>query len=172
MDILKVLELGQSKKQTTAIVNYIGDDVAKFKILANILFGNNFVLVQRASWPFSNSATQHPFLLKPYYAKLIELLKQTHIHTGVKRNVLTIFREIEVPEKHQSQLLTVCFDIITNLNQPPAVTANAITVASNICKLYPELKNELNLLLSHLNQFPQPSSIVSRLRLAQKKLRN
>jgi hypothetical protein len=172
MDILKVLESGQSKKQTLAIVRYIGDETAKFKILKNILFSNNFQLAQRASWPLSYSAIQHPALIQPYFTKLIHLLKQDIVHTSVKRHILNIFREIEIPEKYQSQLLVVCFDMIVKLDQPPAVTANAITVASNICNNYPELKNELRLQLNHLSQFPQPPSISSRLKLAQKKLRN
>jgi hypothetical protein len=172
MDILQALESGQNKKQTIAIVCFIGNDKTKFKTLINILFGYNFQLVQRASWPLNYLAIQHPSLIQPYITKLIHLLAQTNVHNGVKRHVLNIFREIDIPKKYQSQLLAVCFDMITSLNQPPAVTANAITVASNICNNYPELKNELRLLLNHLNQFPQPSSITSRLKLAQKKLRN
>lgn len=172
MDILKVLESGQSKKQTLAIVRYIGDKASEFKVLVNILFSSNSQLAQRASWPLSYSAIQYPALIQPYFTKLILLLKQSNVHTGVKRHVLNIFREIEIPEKNQSQLLTVCFDMMLKLDQPPAVTANAITVASNICKNHEELKSELNLLLNHLSQFPQPPSISSRLKLAQKKLRN
>lgn len=170
MNIEKKLRNEHSKATVTSIVNYIGNDKTRFKELMGIFLNGEYRLTQRAAWPMSYVAIEHPTLIKPYLEKLISILTEKNHHPAVTRNILRLLQEIEIPEKFHGKLVDICFNFITNQTQPLAIRAFAITVAANICVLYPELKNELKLILNDLNQFPQAAAIKVRIRKANQAL--
>lgn len=171
MDIKKRLEEEHSKTLTTAIVAFIGDDKKRFKTLMDIFLQGEYRLTQRAAWPLSYVVIDHPKLVKPYFEKLIKKLQEPDSHPAIARNIFRMFQEIEIPEKYLGILIDLCFKFIMNETKPAAIRAFAITVASHICVSYPELKNELLIVLNQLNLFPQPPSIKSRIKLALKELK-
>jgi hypothetical protein len=170
MDIEKRLSEEHSKTLTMAIVEYIGNDKKKFKILTDIFFNGDQKLVQRAAWPLSFVGMAHPELIKPYMGKLIIKLQQTDNHPSVPRNVLRIFEETEIPEKYEGYIVECCFSILTKASDPIASKAFAITVATKICKKYPDLKNELRLHLEHMQNYPMAPAIKVRIKRAIKEL--
>jgi hypothetical protein len=171
MDLRKKLEAEHSKSLTTAIINYIDADKNRFKSLMEIVFATDYTLSQRASWPLSYIVLKHPNLIKPYYKKLIDKLGDTSCHPSITRNILRVFEKLEIPEKYQAPLLDHCFGFIRNETIPVAIRAFSITAAATICKHYPELKNELLLLIEELKILPQPPAIKVRVRDALRKLK-
>lgn len=171
MNLEERLGAEHSKTLTTAIVNYIGDDKKRFKVLMDLFLKGDYRLTQRAAWPLSFVAIAHPELIIPYIGKLIKKLTEPGNHPAIARNILRTFQEIEIPEKHHGVLIDVCFKFITSEAYPSAIRAFAISTATNICAKYPELKNELLLVLNELNQLPQPPAIKSRIRSALKDLK-
>lgn len=167
--LLSILE-EHSKQQTVKIINYIGNDKKLYKELLDLFFKSDYRVTQRASWPLSEIAILHPDLVKPHLDKLVHKLKDEDTHPAIPRNILRMFQEIEIPEKHHGTLIDLCFAFITDLKHPVAVRAFAITVASRICALYPELKNELVLILEDLKKYPQQPAITARIKSAFKKL--
>lgn len=170
MDIEKRLSQEHSKTLTMAIVEYIADDKKKFKILIDLFFNGDPKLIQRAAWPLSYAAIAHPQLIKPYMGKLIIKLQQTDSHPSVPRNILKILEEIEIPEKYEGYIVECCFSILTKAADPIASKAFAITVATKICKKYPDLKNELRLHLEHMQNYPMAPAIKVRIKRAIKEL--
>lgn len=170
MNIKKRLEAEHSKSLTMAIVNYIGNDKKRFKELMHVFFGKDQCLVQRAAWPLSFVAIDHPELLKPYYGKLVDKLKEPEAHPAVARNILRTFQEIDVPEAFQGDLVNLCLKFIMSEMQPVAIRAFAMTAATRICKHYPELKNELQIILRELSTLPQTPGIRVRIKSALKEL--
>jgi hypothetical protein len=138
-----------SKSLTLAIVEYVGDDKTRFKQLLDIFLKGDYRLSQRAAWPLSYVSIEHPQLIKPYFSKLIKMLGEPGKHPAVKRNILRIFETIDIPEKYQALLIDECIKIISDPSQPAAIVAFAITTATNLCKPFPELSRELQLLLQH-----------------------
>lgn len=171
MDLARQLEAEHSKASTTAIVNYIGGDKKRFKVLMDLFLKGEYRVTQRAAWPLSYAAIEHPELLVPYYDLLVNRLMEPVHHSAIYRNILRIFEEVNVPEKHHGTLIDICFRLIMSETEPVAVRAFAITVASNICTLYPELKSELLLILAEMAQLPQTPAITSRIKSALKKLK-
>lgn len=171
MNIQERLEAEHSKALTIGIVNYIGDDKNRFKELMTIFLKGEYRLTQRAAWPLSYIAIEHPQLLKPYFDKFIKKLDDSSSHPAIARNIFRVLQEIEIPEKYQGILIDKSFKVIMNETQPAAVRAFAITVASRICKKYPELKNELLILLKELSSLPQLPSMTARLKMALKELK-
>ncbi|MEO6304830.1 MAG: hypothetical protein ABIP51_16840 [Bacteroidia bacterium] len=170
MDIAKRLEQEHSLTLTNAIIKYVGDDKKKFKVLMDIFLKSEYRLTQRAAWPMSYIAIQHPKLIYPYLNKLIKLLSKQGNHPAIPRNILRFFQEIEIPEKHEGALVEACFKLIVSADSPIAVKAFAITVATVICKKYPELKNELRLHLEHMQNYPMTAAIKVRIKKALKDL--
>ena len=170
MDIEKKLHEGHSRTITLAIVEYVGNDKNKFKILMDLFLGKVPKLIQRGGWPMSLVAIAHPELIKPYLGKLIIKLQQTDNHPSVARNILKIFEAIEIPEKYEGYLVECCFAILVSPTNPIASIAFAITVATKICKKYPDLKNELRLHLEQMQTHPVAPAIKVRIKRAIKEL--
>jgi hypothetical protein len=171
MDIKTELLKEHSKSQTNKIIKYVADDKLKFKELINLFFNGEFVVKQRAAWPLSYVAIEHPELIKHYFSKLTLQLSKTENHPSINRNILRIFEEMDIPEKHHGNLIDLCLKFIVDIKQPIAIRAFSITVAVNISKNYPELKRELLLILDELKKYPQQPAITVRIRDAMKKLK-
>jgi len=172
MNIKERLEAEHSKTLTTSIVKFVGDDKKRFKELMDIFLKGEYRLTQRAAWPLSYIVIEHPSLLNPYFEKFIQKLGDPTNHPAIPRNVFRVLQEIEIPEKFQGVLIDLSFKIIMNETEPAAVRAFAITVAAKICKNYPELKNELLIILKELSSLPQLPSMTSRIKKALKELKS
>ena len=170
MNIKQALENEHSKTLTTAIVNYIGQDKARFKELVDIFLKGEYRLTQRAAWPLSYASIEEPALVKPYIGRLIKKLKEPGQHPAIPRNILRLFQEIDIPEKYQAELLDECFRIIQTPTLPTASVAFAISTAASLCRPFAELRQELLLLLNHLNSYPQTAAIKVRVKKAMKDL--
>lgn len=170
MDIIKRLEEEHSKTLTTAIVEYVGDDVKRFAIVLEAFLHGNTRLSQRAAWPLGFIGMAHPHLIQPHIGKLFLKLEEKENHPAIPRNIFRIFQAIDIPEKHQGKILDLCFKIIPSELQPLGVRAFAITSAANISKKYPELKNELLLLLGEMSLLRQAPAIRARIKFAVKDL--
>lgn len=170
MDIKKALAAEHSKSQTAKIVRYIGDDSKRFADLMRVFLVGESDLSRRAAWAMSNIAIDHPELVKPYLGKLVQKLRQPGHHPAIARNILRILQDVDVPEKYQGDLIDECFKLIAGEIYPAAVRAFAITAAGRICKHYPELKNELLILLKHLHELPQLPAIRHRIKKALKEI--
>lgn len=171
MDIREYLIARHDKETTLKLIRFIQNNPMHFKILIQFMLGNDSLLAQRASWPFSYLAIENPKWLNPYFQKLMNKLKEEGNHPAIRRNILRAFQEIEIPEKHQSELLDLTFKFSMSEAMPLAVRAFSITVASHICKPYPELKNELLIILKELGSIPQAPAIKVRIKSALKELK-
>ena len=113
---------------------------------------------------------KQPDLLSGYYKQLITKLKQPDNHPAIRRNILRVLQHADVPEKYQTELLDFCFPIIKSEAEPGAIRAFAITTAATICKNYPELSQELELVFLELALVPQSPAVCVRIRDARKLL--
>jgi len=170
MDIRQALMTEHSKRQTMAIVEYIGDDARRFAELMKLFFAGEYRLTQRAAWPMNYCAERHPELILPYLPKLLDCLERDDMHTAVKRNVVRLLQYIEIPKRLTGRVYSHCVDLIDDAYQPAAVRAFALTVAARIAKREPDLMNELRLIVSkHLPQATAAFQVRAREILAQPK---
>lgn len=170
MDIKARLAEEHSKSLTHKIVASVGNDKERFNELILIFLGDDRRLAQRASWPLSYVLIRYPHLLNPYFDVFIEKLDDGNNHPAIIRNILRVLQEIDIPETYHGVLVDKSFKFILSETQPAAIRAFALTVASRICKPYPELVNELRLILNELAVLPQLPSMRSRLKKALKEL--
>src|SRR5262249_4079942 len=143
----QALAAEHSRRQTMAIVEYIGDDAERFAELMKIFFAGEYRLTQRAAWPMNYCAERNPALIRPYLSKLIDCLKREDMHDAVRRNVVRLLQFIEIPRRLSGKIYSHCVDLVDDAYEPVAVRVFAMSVAARIAKQEPDLMNELRLIV-------------------------
>jgi hypothetical protein len=138
-----------------------GDRVSE---LVSLAFEKDELLSSRAMWVLGHCSDLDYNCVTPYLIKLIDNLKKTNLHNGVVRNTLRLFQRHPVPKKRESFVFDKCFGYVKNPAEAIAVRAFAITIVFNIAKPYPELIDELLLVLSHLSETEEAPGIRSRVK--------
>jgi len=146
MNIREALRVEHSKRQTMAIVRYVGDDPKRFRELMAIFLGDEYRPTQRASWAVNYCVQHNPELVKPYLSKLIDLLDERDGHDAIRRNVARLLQFVEIPTRHQGRVFAACYDLVDDPKQPVAVRVFALTVAADLAKDKPDLMSELRLM--------------------------
>ena len=131
------------------------------KLLISALDKDDLVS-NRAMWVLTHCSDLDSNRIKPFHVKLINHLKNKHIHSGVVRSILRIFQNNPVPKKMESFMLDRCFDYIKNPSEAIAPRAFAMTVAFNISKPYPELLHELSILLNEISIIDESAGVKNR----------
>lgn len=147
MDIRQALQTEHSKRQTAAIVEYIGDDAARFAELMKIFMAGEYRLTQRAAWPMNYCAERHSQLIQPYLPKLLKLLQRDDQHDAVKRNIARLLQYVDIPKKLHAQVYSRCVELVDNPQEPIATRVFAMTAAARIAKTEPALLSELRLIV-------------------------
>ena len=148
MDIRQALQAEHSKRQTAAIVAYIGDDAGRFAELMKIFFAGEYRLTQRAAWPMNYCAETHPQLIQPYLPKLLKLLQRDDQHDAVKRNIVRLLQYIEIPKRLHAKVYSLCVELVNDPQEAIAVRVFAMTAAARIAKTEPALLSELRLIVA------------------------
>ncbi len=170
MDIGKRLQEEHSKNLTSAIVKYVDADPKKIKVLMSLFLHGDYTMSQRSGWALSECAIKYPELITRYMGQLVKKLGERNHHPAVYRNILRIFQATEIPQKYSAKMVELSFGFVMNETEPIAIRAFSITVASNLCKQFPDLKNELLVILNTLSQLPQKPAIGYRVKSALKEL--
>ena len=147
MDLRKTILTAHSKAQTEKIVQWIGSDQQRFDELFSLFIHDEYRVVQRASWPLGNAVEAHPSFITPHFSSLLSNLEKPGLHDAVIRNTVRILQFVTIPEKFQGQIMNLCFDYITDPKEKPAVKASSLTVLQNLSRQYPEIKNELKIVI-------------------------
>jgi hypothetical protein len=92
----------------------------------------------------------NPCFIKPYIKNLVEQLQRKDVHDAVIRNSIRILQDIEIPEEQHGAVMNSCFELIEQPSTPAAIKAFSLTTLYNFTKVYPEIKQELKLLIETL----------------------
>ena len=147
MDIREALLEEHSKSQCRKIVDYVGNDKKRFRLLMEAFLSNEYRITQRAGWPLSEIAVTHPSMIGPYFAQLVKLLKQPDVHNAVLRNITRVFQVVSIPKKYHGEVMTLCFEFIGNPQTPIAVKAFSLTILENFLPEYPDIGPEMKLII-------------------------
>jgi hypothetical protein len=145
-----------SKAQCTKIVNWVGDDQKRFDTLFSLFLDDEYRVVQRAGWPISYCVIAHPLFIQKNWSKLIKNLGRPGLHDAVKRNSIRLMQDIEIPEKYHGEIMNICFQYMGSPTEALAVKVFSMNVLGKLAKKYPEIKNELKILIE--DQFPQQTA--------------
>ena len=141
------------------------------KDLVTLALDKDQLLSSRAMWVLGHCDDIDHERIKPFHAKLISNLKHANLHNGVVRNTLRLFQKCPVPREQESFLLDLCYGYLKNPSVAIAVRAFSITVIYNISKPYPELLQELLMVLNELSINEDGAAMRSRIKNTTKAIR-
>jgi hypothetical protein len=147
MDLRETILKEHSKAQTTKIVKWIGSDQKRFDQLFNLFLNDEYRVVQRAAWPLSNCVIDHPKLIQKHFTKLIKNLHQPNLHDSVKRNTVRLLQDISIPQRLHGEIMNICFGYISDPQEKVGIKAFSLTVLQNLCKQYPDIRQELKTII-------------------------
>lgn len=140
-------EKNHTKQQALQISEYACSSSKCFSELMQCFLSNEYRVAQRAAWSVSWSAQKKPEIVQPYIKTLIEQLSRKDVHDAVIRNSVRILQKIKIPEAFHAALMNNCFALIESHTAPVAIKAFSLTTLYNLSKIYPEIKNELKLII-------------------------
>jgi hypothetical protein len=147
MNLRQIILAEHSKANCTRIVNWVGNNQLRFDELFYLFLNGEYRVVQRAAWPLSYIVISNPLLIKKHFRKLLKYLHKPGIHDSVKRNTLRLLQDISIPEKFHAEVMNTCFDYILSPIEKPAVKAFSLAILENLSKQYPEIKQELKIVI-------------------------
>ena len=78
---------------------------------------------------------------------MIKNLYKPAIHDAIKRNTVRILQHIDIPKKHQGEVMNTCFQYVASPTEAVAIKAFSLTILGNLAKLYPDIWPEIKLLV-------------------------
>ena len=122
-----------------------------------LLFGNDKLIAQRASWPLGYIIEQHPEIAEPHWNLLLnELAVSPHVAytRAVYRGLSTIKN---LPNEIHGKVVELCMNTIISINQPTAARIYAMYTMLNMVYVYPDFKTEFCLRVEPLLYHELPS---------------
>jgi hypothetical protein len=157
MDIRSEILAAHSRVQSLRIASWIGRDADRFEQLLYLFLNDEYRVVQRAAWVVGLVADKHPSLLTPHLPAIVGRMEEEGIPVAVKRNVLRLLQDFSLPESLHGPVMNSCFAFLEDPLETVAVKACSMTVLANLAKDYPDIKNEIRLLIEdQLENNPTP----------------
>lgn len=147
MHLRETILAEHSKAQTEKIIRWVGSSQQRFDELFDLFLHDEYRVTQRAAWPLSYCARKHPELIRHHLGKLIKNLQKKGLHDAVKRNTVRILQDIAIPEKYHGGIMDTCFGFIQSNEEPVAVKAFSLSILEKLLPLYPDIGNELKLVI-------------------------
>lgn len=157
MELRETILAEHSKAQTNAIVKWVGNSQERFDALFHLFLTDEYRVVQRAAWPLSYCVIGHPQFIEKHFKELINNLHNPKLPGAVKRNTLRLLQHLEIPEEFHGEIMNLCFDYITSPDEPAAVKAFALTILQNLAQSYPEIKDEVKIIIEDRWEVESPA---------------
>ena len=145
-----------SKTQCTKIVQWVGSSQQRFNELFALFLNDEYRVTQRAAWPVSYCVAAHPVFIKTNFSKLLKNLQKPNLHDSIKRNSIRLLQHVDIPGKYQGEVMNICFQYVENPAEAVAIKAFSLTVLGNLAKQYPEIIQEVKLLIE--DQLPHQTA--------------
>lgn len=161
-ELLRLITQEHSLSQTKTVLRFVGRDKQRFSHLLRSACAKDKTLAQRASWALGYCEVLSEKWLHPHFTLILKTLSRPPVHPAVHRNLLRLLQNYPVPEAAQAQLFDLCLQLLRSPSEPVAIRVFAMSTAANLASAYPELKQELTLLLKELMTHPQSAGMISR----------
>ena len=145
-----------SKHQCFRIAKWVGTDKERFRELMDLFLKGEYRVTQRAAWIVKHCADNHAELVSPYFDEIIDRMLEPGVRVAVKRNVIRILQDVDIPRRIAGKIATVCFEMLGSAKEPIAVKVFSMTVLANIARREPDLKREIRILIEQ--QMPTGSA--------------
>lgn len=143
MDIRTQALKEHSKENAEAMAAWVGSNPKRMKELADVFLNDEYRVVQRVAHVIGKIGDDYPEILLPHLDDFVAYMKRDDVHIAVKRNIVRVMQNLEIPEDLHGDVMNICFDLLADPNEAVAVRVFSITVLDNLSKHYPEIRQEL-----------------------------
>ena len=143
MDIRAALLEEHSKQQALKIATYVGKDKKRFENLMHLFLHDEYRVGQRAAWVINMISEKNMQLVEPYMGQMVTRMGEPGVPVAVKRNVVRMLQNIELPEELHAPVMNTCFELLADPQETVAVRCFSMTVLDNLSKIYPDIRQEL-----------------------------
>lgn len=157
MELRETILAEHSKVQTNAIVKWVGNSQERFDALFHLFLKDEYRVVQRAARPLSYCIIERPQLIQKHFKDLVTNLHNPNLSGAVKRNTLRLLQHVSIPEKFHGEFMNLCFDYIASPTEAVAVKAFALTILQKIAQYYPEIKDEVKIIIEDRWEVESPA---------------
>jgi hypothetical protein len=147
MNLEEELLREHSRKHAEKLARWVGTDSNRLTVLMRHFLTGEFLTSQRAAWVVTIIAERHPMLFCPYLKRMLSRMQEPGVHDAVKRSVVRILQDIEIPDNLLGTTATLCFEQLSSAEAPIAVKCFSMTVLAHIAEREPELGRELRLVI-------------------------
>lgn len=158
MDIKQQLLSDRSKQNISRLADYIGKDKKRCAILWKLIRQGEAPLPQRGAWLFENCVPKHPELALPYLQEMLSYMQQ-EVPDGVRRSFSKVFSLVEIPEEISGEIYDLCIDWIIQEKTSIAVKVHCMETAKNIALPYPELREELTIVIRDQMEYTESAGV-------------
>ncbi|PQA59455.1 hypothetical protein C5O19_07340 [Siphonobacter curvatus] len=139
------------------LVEYIGQNPARFAELFTHFHSSEYRIAQRASRVVDAVVERHPALLIPHLETFFRVLSRTDVHPAVRRNSVRMLQFIAIPEAYHGIVVACCFECLNNPTEPAAIKAFSLTVLHRMVQQYSELTTELQTIIEDRLPYESPA---------------
>jgi hypothetical protein len=143
----------QSKALALRVRDFACASEENFGMLMECFVASDYTLAKRAAWSVRWAAESRPELIYPYINLLVGQLNRGEVHDAVIRNSLKILENVIIPEEFHGEVMDACFGFIQDRKSPIAVKAFSLSILFNLSKIYPEIRNELGIIIEENMEF-------------------
>jgi len=157
MDLRNEILRENNREHTLKIADWISANAERVAALVQLFLQDEYRVVQRAAWIISYVAQQSPELIVPHLPAMVQRMDDAGIPVAVKRNVTRVLQFLPIPPALHGPVMNRCFELLTDPEETIAVRAFSMTVLANLAKEYPDIRNEIRLVLEdELQHQPSP----------------
>lgn len=147
MTLREMILNGNKKDNATAVCDWVGDDARRFAQLVGLFLHDEYRVVQKAAWIISLVSERQPQLIDAHLEAIVQRMQEPGLPVAVRRNAVRIMQFIDLPESLHGPVMNACFDFVADPREAIAVRAFSMTILANLAKAYPEIGQELAVLL-------------------------
>jgi hypothetical protein len=147
MDLREAILKEHSKANALQIAGWIGTDSLRLNALMQLFLGDEYRVVQRAAHILGIIGERQPEMLQPHLPEMLQRMQEGGQPVAVKRNVVRLLQYRDIPEALHGEVMNICFELLADVQETVAVRAFSMTVLAKLATIYPDLKQELRVLI-------------------------
>lgn len=161
--LIEQFEAERSRSNIDIVVHWAGTDAHRISDLFQIAFGNCGKVSESAMWALLVVADKNDGILDKYASQIVQSLDILP-SSGMRRMACRILMVSNVPAELDGYIVDFCFRMLEKPDEPIGVKANCLSLIASRLQKYPELKNELNLVVSDIMEKSATTGFKSRVR--------
>jgi hypothetical protein len=146
-DLESLLRAARGKAQIAEIVAWVGGERGRFAELMRLLAGGDSVLAVKSAWVGGWVVEEHPELLAEHLPAVLGVLERPGLSSSVARGIFRMLQFAPISGECEGRVMSAAMAALGG-PMPVAVKVYAMTVLKRLIAGYPELLEEVKLLVA------------------------